>query len=191
MRLLTSKTAHDESGFTLVELMIALALAMLVLFAGDTWLVSASRVVTASTDRSINNAAAQNAVDQLESSVRFATGLLVSNNGTTLDVTNDSTSSDLPIPVTCAEWSLSGTNLVEQTTVGSSTNPGVIATGVSNLSFSAAGSPYDGLVTVTFTINQTNGGYDANGATVDETLSAENMSTPVASEQSYSGCSTL
>ncbi len=190
MRSLRSNTALDEGGFTLVELMIALALTVVVLFAADTWLVSTSRVVASSTDRAINNAAAQNAVDQLESSVRFATGLLVSDGGATLDVTNDSTSSDLPIPVSCAQWSLSGTNLVEETTAGSTPTPSVIARGVSNLSFSAAAAPYNGLVTVTFTINQTNA-FDANGASVQETLSAENMSTPAADGQAYSGCSTL
>jgi type II secretory pathway pseudopilin PulG len=191
MRPLTSEAARDEGGFTLLEMVVALALAMLVLYAGDMWLVSASRVVTASTDRSINNAAAQTVVDQLESSVRFATGLLVSGDGSTLDVTNNSSSTNsVAIPVTCAQWTLSGSNLVEQTTVGSGA-PSVIATGVSNLSFTGADAPYDGLVTVSFTINQTKGTSDANGATVDETLSAENMSTPVAPGESYSGCSTL
>jgi type II secretory pathway pseudopilin PulG len=191
MRPLTSEASRDEGGFTLLEMVVALALAMLVLYAGDTWLVSASQVVTASTDRSINNAAAQTVVDQLESSVRFATGLLVSGNGSILDVTNNSSSTNsVAIPVTCAQWSLSGNNLVEQTTVGSGA-PSVIATGVSNLSFTGAASPYDGLVTVSFTINQTKGTGDANGATVNETLSAENMSTPVVDGQSYSGCSTL
>jgi hypothetical protein len=38
---------------------------------------------------------------------------------------------------------------------------------------------YDGLVSVTFTINQTAGSLDANGVSINETLSAGNMASPV------------
>jgi type II secretory pathway pseudopilin PulG len=166
----TKQLGHEE-GLSLLELVVAMALAALVLFAATSWLISTNRAEAISTARSVNNAAAQSVVDQLDTNIRFATWVAIS--GSTLYVTNGSVANP---PITCTEWTSSGGNLTEQT---SSSHTSVIARGVSNLSFSGASVFYDGLVSVTFTINQTAGSLDANGVSINETLSAGNMASPV------------
>jgi Tfp pilus assembly protein PilW len=165
------KQLGDEEGVSLLELVMAMALAALVLFAATSWLISTNRAEAISTARSVNNAAAQSVIDQLDTNIRFATWVAIS--GGNLYVTNGSVTNP---PTTCTEWTSSGGNLTEQT---SSSNTSVIARGVSNLSFSGALAPYDGLVSVSFTINQTAGSLDANGVSINETLSAGNMASPV------------
>jgi type II secretory pathway pseudopilin PulG len=158
---------------SLLELVVAMAIAALVLFAAFTWLISANRALTTSTARSINNAAAQSVLDQLDTNIRFASWVAIAGSGSTLYVTNGSSNE---LPITCTAWSWSGGNLTEQT---SQTATSVIARGVSNLSFSGASAPYDGLVSISFTVNQTSGPADANGVSINETLSAGDMASPV------------
>ncbi len=166
-----AKPAPHEEGVSLLELVFAMALAALLMFAAFTWLISANRALATSTDRSVNNAAVQNVLDKMDNNIRFASWVAIS--GSTLYVTNGSSTN---LPITCTAWSSSGGNLTEQT---GNTAASVIATGVSNLSFSGSNTNYDGLVSITFTLNQTPGPLDANGVTANETLSAGNMAAQV------------
>jgi hypothetical protein len=101
----------------------------------------------------------------------------VSASNSTLYVTNPSTNVDQP---NCAWWYVSSGNLVMQT---SSTVVSVIARGVPSVTFSGTsgttGTTYQGLVSVSFTLNQTGGTTDPNGVTINEALSATNMASAV------------
>lgn len=164
--------SESERGVSLVELLIGIFIATLLLIAALNWLISANRTVSISTAKAVNNSAAQSVIDQIDSSLRFASDAWVSADEKTLYVQNGT--NDNP-PVTCIAWVFSGTTLSKKGASGSS----VIATGVSNYTFSGAASPYDGLVSVAFTLNQESTTQDSAGFTVDQTLSASNMASSV------------
>lgn len=173
---LTSRS-RDERGTTLLELMIVISLLSVVIWAAMSWLIEADRAVATSTDRAVNNTAAQSALDLLDSNLRFASSVSILG-GSTLYVQNgDSNNTVEPL---CVAWSEQNGDLVEQTTSNSAqaTN---IAPGVSGLSFSPSSSNYTGLVTVSFTLNQSTKDAESTGVPVIETLSAANMTGPVTS----------
>jgi type II secretory pathway pseudopilin PulG len=164
----------EARGFTMI---IALSLLSIVLAAAVAWLISATHVVAIGTASVGDNSAAQSAIDRLDANVRFATGLAVSANNQILYVTNPSTNIDQP---NCTWWYVSGGNLIMQS---SSTDLSVIAQGVSVVTFSGTsattGNTYQGLVSVSFTLNQTGGSTDPSGVTINEALSASNMASAV------------
>lgn len=167
---------HDERGVTVVEMVVALMILSIVLTAATAWLISANRAVGTTTARSVDNAAAQSAINELDSDIRFASTLLIECSSTSAcSSISGSVLSVLGGATGCAHWYSSNGNLVEQTT---SSKSSIIATGISNLIFSG-NSSYDGLVTVSFTLNQTNGADSGNGVYVYESFSASNMSTGV------------
>ena len=171
--LVTPSGATDsDSGVSLVELLIGILVATLLLIAAINWLISANRTVSISTAKAANNAAAQNVVDQIDNSLRFASDAWVSADNKTLYVQNGTTANP---PITCAAWVFNGSTLSKKGAAGSS----VIASGVSNYTFSRGASPYDGLVSVSFTLNQASTTQDTSGVTVSQTLSASNMASPV------------
>jgi Tfp pilus assembly protein PilW len=179
--LLTLEPGKDrDRGVSLIELLIGIFVATLLLIAAINWLISANRTVSISTAKAINNSAAQNVIDQIDASLRFASGAWISSNSKTLYVQNGTASNP---PKTCIAWVFNGSSLSKEGATGSS----VIASGVSNYEFSRAASPYDGLVSVAFTLNQASTTQDAAGVTIDETLSASNMASPV----SIGSCSPL
>lgn len=169
--------SEDERGTTLLEMVFALSIVILVLTGALVWLSSANRVVATTSDRAGDNAAAQSAIDQLDVDLRYASDVAIEGCGsgcsdrnpvgTELYVLNGASN--------CAAWYATGGNLVEQT---SSTAMSVVAAGISSLSF-ATNSSYNGLISVSFTLNQTDGQADPNGVTIDESFAASNMSTAV------------
>ena len=171
----------DETGATIFEMIVSMAIVVVIFLGALDWLTVMNRAVKTNTDRVTNNAAAQRAIDQMDVNIRFATNVVVcpaagcrqasSGNpvGVQLFVTNG--------PQKCTEWYQSGSNLVEQMSSGSST---IVTAGVSNLSF-AGNSAYNGLISVSFTLNQSNSQTDPDGVTVDESFAASNMATAVGS----------
>jgi Tfp pilus assembly protein PilW len=155
---------RNDNGFTVLEIMMASFLALIVLALALAWLLSAQKEVATNTNRAANNAAAQSVLDQLDSNLRFATAAYVSSDLSTLYVVNS--------PNICTKWYVTGGDLVEQTT---STAVSVVARGVPNVTFSG-NTAYNGLVSVTFTLNQSSGTSDSTGVNVDQALSASNMS---------------
>lgn len=167
---------RDEQGVTVVEMVIALMVLSILLTAATAWLISANRAVATTTARSVDNAAAQSAINELDSDIRFANTVVIQCDSTTACTnTSGSVLSVSGGNAGCAHWYANDGNLVEQTKSGQSS---IIATGVSGLSFSG-NSSYDGLVTVSFTLNQSNGVDSGKGFYVYESFSATNMSTGV------------
>lgn len=167
---------------SVLELIIAVFVATILLVAALNWVISANRTVSISTAKAVNNSAAQNVVDDLDASLRFASGLWISsdgsttsNAGNTLYVQDGSATNP---PQTCTAWQFTGTTLVRENAHGSS----VVATGVTPQTggaFRAAASPYEGLASVTFTVMQAASRLDSTGTTVTATLSASNDSQTV------------
>lgn len=172
-----------EEGFGLLELIIAGAVLAVVLAMVGNYLISASRTVAQSTAHQDDNAAAQQALGLIESNVRFACNLSIL--AGTLYVSNSAGNCSNPSQPACAEWSLSSGNLVEKTLNSNAT----VARGVSGLTFTGNGS-YNGLVTVQFNVRQPpDQSDDPNGVTVNETLTAQNMTQAIPALGSVlSGC---
>lgn len=171
MLVRTDRSGRDH-GVSLTELLIGMLVGTLLLIAAINWLISANRTVSISTAKAMNNSVAQNVIDQIDASLRFASDAWVSADNKTLYVQNGTSANP---PISCIAWVFSGTALSKRSAGGSS----VIANGVSNDTFSGAASPYDGLVSVAFTLNQASTTQDSAGVTVAETLSAANMPSPV------------
>jgi Tfp pilus assembly protein PilW len=171
--------ARREEGFGLLDLVIAGAILAIVLVMVGNYLISASRTVAQSTAHQDDNAAAQRTLSLMESDVRFACNLSIL--AGTLYVSNCGSSSQ----PACAEWFASGGNLIEKTTSGNA----VVTRGITGLTFTG-NVTYNGLVTVQFNLRQPpDQTYDPNGVTVNETLTAQNMTAginPVGSV--LSGC---
>ena len=160
-----------DEGLTVVEVTIAaVILAMLLAIVGD-YLFSADVTVASSAAHQDDNAAAQTALLLVEGNVRFACDMSVS--GGTLYVEN-SCGGTSPQCATWSgtEWSESGGQLIETTAAGSS----AVANGISGLAFTT-NSSYTGLVTVQFNLRQPQDkGGDPSGVSVNQTLTARNMS---------------
>lgn len=176
------RRCHEE-GFTLVEVVLSAALLVVVLAIVGNYLISANRTVTQSTAQQNDNAAAQRALGLLEANIRFACDMSI--NGGTLYVANTGVNCTNSSQPACAEWSTSAGQLTEKTSI---TGSGVVASGVSALSFTQS-SQYNGLVTVQFTLKQPQDqGSDTSGATVNQTLTARNMSHSVQTGTVVSAC---
>ena len=171
-----------ENGFGLVELTVAGAIFAIVLVIVGNYLVSSTRTVNQSTAHQDDTAAAQKTLNLLDTNVRFACDMSIS--GGTLYVANTEGSCSTQGQPACAEWSTSGGNLTEK----SSSGIAKVANGVSGLAFSSNAS-YNGLVTFQFNLRQAQDqSADPTGVTVNETVTAENMSRPVPSGTALSGC---
>jgi prepilin-type N-terminal cleavage/methylation domain-containing protein len=177
--------AAGQDGVTLLEMMIAVMVAVVVLAGAADWLLSSERAVATTTARSADNASAQRAIDAIDSDLRFATAVGVSSDGGTLYVSNydvqeaSSESSAQVAESQCQVWALSGGDLTEQVSTLSGPATNVIATGVASLQFTGYPYPYDGLVSASLVVDQ-NPAADKSGAAIQETLSAGNMASPVA-----------
>jgi len=172
-----------EQGITLVEVTISgLVLAIVLAIVGN-YLISTNRTVSEGTAQQNDNATAQRVLSLLEANIRYACNMSI--NGGTLYVANaglNCTNQGQPV---CAEWSSSGGQLTERTSV---TNADVIANGVSGVSFTQA-NQFNGLVTAQFTIRQPQDqASDPIGVTVNQTLTARNMSQSVLLGTALSGC---
>jgi prepilin-type N-terminal cleavage/methylation domain-containing protein len=166
----------DERGVTVLEMVIAMMIMAIVLTAATAWLISANRAVATTTARSVDSASAQAAINQLDTAIRFADTIVIQCSSTTAcSNTSGSVLSVSGGTAGCAHWYASDGDLVEQT---SWDRTSVVATDVSNLTFSG-NSSYDGLVTVSFTLNQSSGVDSGKGFYVYESFSATNMSTGV------------
>ncbi|HEX4865258.1 MAG TPA: prepilin-type N-terminal cleavage/methylation domain-containing protein [Acidimicrobiales bacterium] len=173
----------SEDGFTLVEVIVAAAVLVVLLIIVGNYLISASQSVAQSTAHQNDNAAAQRAVGLIDSNVRFACTMSIS--AGTLYVVNATSGCSNPGQPACAEWSSAGGALTEKT---SSSGTSTVANGVSGLSF-ASNSAYNGLVTVRFNLRQPQDqAADSAGVSVDETLTAQNMSQAVPVGTVPSGC---
>jgi Tfp pilus assembly protein PilW len=159
---------RGEEGVTLVEMMVTTLLLVVVVLIIMSFLISMTTSVSVGTARAANDSVAKGALSVLEADLRFASNIsIASANGGAGPLWVASTSSP-----TCAEWYLSGTNLVEQTSSAASS---VVARGVSALQFT--GHPgYQGLVTVGFTVALPQfTSQDKTGTVVNETIAAQNM----------------
>lgn len=175
--------ASSEEGFGLVELMIATVILTILLAIIGNYLISASRAVALSTAHQNDNAAAQKTLSLIDSNVRFACDASILS-GTLYVANTGGSCGNNPSQPSCAEWYLSGNNLMEKSSSGTAT----IATGVSGLGFTG-NTDYNGLVTVQFNLRQpSDQSADPGGVTIDETVTAQNMSHSVATGSSLSGC---
>jgi type II secretory pathway pseudopilin PulG len=172
-----------EDGFGLLEMTVAGVVLAIVLSIVGNYLISASRTVAQSTAHQDDNAAAQRALSLIESNVRYACNMSILSG--TLYVSNSAGACSNPSQPVCAEWYLSGGNLVEKTSSGSAP----VVSGVSGLTFTGNTS-YNGLLTVQFNLRQpADQSNDPNGVTVNQTLSALNMTQGISSVGSVlSGC---
>ena len=155
-----------EQGTSLVEVAVAgLILAVVVAIVGN-YLFSAGNTVSRSAARQDDNAAAETALGLIESNVRFACNMSISDGA--LYVENSCGDPQQ----SCTEWSSGGGKLVEKTSGGDA----AVANGVTGLTFSTNGS-YNGLVTVQFNLRQPQDrSGDPGGVTSTQTLTARNMS---------------
>lgn len=157
-----------EHGFTMLEILITIGLLGAVLVIVMSFLVSAERTAAVGTARVADDGAAKSAMAVLEADVRYATGVSISSDGSTLYVAASSPA--------CAAWSASSGDLVERT---SSTTTSVVTQGISNLAFTGS-SGYQGLVTISFDLALPKyASTDTGGTHMIETLSAQNMTGPV------------
>ena len=174
--------ASRDEGFGLIELMVAgVVLAILLAIVGN-YLVSASRSVAQSTAHQDDNAAAQRAAALIDTNIRLACNVSILNG--TLYVSNSGGACSNANQPACAEWYLSGANLVEKSASGNAT----VATGIRGLAFTS-NTDYNGLVTVQFNLRQPQDqADDAAGVTVNETVTALNMTSAVSIGSALSGC---
>ena len=169
MRDLKERSASRECGFTIIDVTVALLILAVVMAMVGNYLFSAGNTVSRSAAHQDDNAAAQTALGLIESNVRFACNMSISSG--TLYVQNTCGVT----PPACTEWSSAGTQLIEKSLAGKA----AVANGISGLSFSTNGS-YNALVTIQFVLRQPQDqAGDPSGVSVDETLTARNMSTPV------------
>lgn len=169
MRDLKEEVASRDRGFTIVDVSVALLILAVVLAMVGNYLFSAGNTVSRSAAHQDDNAAAQAALGLIESNVRFACNMSISSG--TLYVQNTCGVT----PPVCTEWSSTGNQLIEKSSGGNA----AVANGISGLSFSTNGS-YNALVTIQFVLRQPRDqAGDPGGVSVDETLTARNMSGPV------------
>jgi type II secretory pathway component PulJ len=172
-----------EEGFTLVEMVLSGVLLVVVLTIVGNYLISANRTVTQSTAQQNDNAAAQRALGLLDANIRFACSMSI--NGGTLYVANSGANCTNPSQPACAEWSTSAGQLTERTSI---TGTAVVASGISGLSFTQS-NQYNGLVSVQFTLKQPQDqASDTAGVTVNQTLTARNMSQSVQTGTVVNAC---
>ena len=177
-----SRPAANDDGFSLVEVTVGAAILVILFAIVGNYLVSAGRTVSNSTAHQDNNAAAQRTVELIDANVRYACNVSIL--AATLYVSNSSGTCSTPGQPACAEWYASGSNLVEKTSSGT----GTVATGVSGVVFTGNAS-YNGLVTIQFNLRQPQDqAADATGATVNETVTAQNMPQPVSVGSALGGC---
>ena len=177
---MTSPARND--GFTIVELVVAGTILAVALAMVGNYIISAGRSVAQSTAHQDDNAAAQRIIDQLDGNIRFACSISIS--GQILYVANTSGTCTTPGEPACAEWTSSVGSLIETTASGTST----IARGVSALSFTS-NSAYSGLVTFQMTLRQPQDqAADPPGVSINQTVTARNMSQPVLTGSALSGC---
>ncbi|MHB1533536.1 MAG: PulJ/GspJ family protein [Acidimicrobiales bacterium] len=167
----------DESGFSLLELMIVCALLLVVLSIVGNFLINANRAVAVSVARAQNNNVAQNIVNRLNHSVQVADPAWISSDGTTLWVVNNPAYTG-GTEASCETWTFGGGQLSEATPAGSST------VAIKGVGPAGEGVPYfttsrsvDGLVGVQFAVAAP--GVVAGAVTVDDSLHAANMAAPV------------
>lgn len=155
-----------DDGYSLVEVTVTgLILAVVLAIVGN-YLFSAGNTVARSAARQDDNAAAATALGLIESNVRFACNMSISNS--TLYVENSCGDPQQ----SCTEWSSGGGKLIEKMPGGQA----AVANGVTGLTFTTNGS-YNGLVTIQFNLRQPQDqSGDAGGVTSTETLTARNMS---------------
>ena len=171
----------DERGVTLVEMLIASLIVAVTLSAAAGWLVSASHAMATNTSRSADNAAAQAVVARIDSNVRYAQNLVLDSCGTTCTSLYVTGASGL-----CTEWYSSNGDLLEETTKN---NSSIIATGVTGLTF-AGNASYNGLISVSFSLNQAPKGTEETAVSIYESFAADNMPAAVqAASDSNRPCS--
>jgi prepilin-type N-terminal cleavage/methylation domain-containing protein len=170
-----SSNSRAEEGFTLIELVLTLALLGVVLAIVGNFLVNSDRTVAASTASMDANAAAQDAFDRLDADIRFACEVSIPSQGaSTVYLLNspDSNCSTSEPGASCAEWTLSGQQLTRQ--VSGEASAGEVATGVSSLSF-ATNTAYPNLVGVSLQIQPQSSIGSPSPVSLDETVSATNI----------------
>lgn len=165
-----------------MELMLAAVLLTILLAIVGNYLISASRSVAQSTAHQDDNAAAQRALSHIDTNVRLACNVSILSG--TLYVSNSGSACNNPNQPACAEWYLSGGNLVEKVATGNA----IVATGISGLAFTG-NAAYNGLVTVQFNLRQPQDqADDTAGVTVNETVTALNMTQAISIGSALSGC---
>ncbi len=150
---------------------VVAAILIVVLVIVMSFLVSANNTVAAGTARAADDSVARTASTLLDANIRFASNISISPDGSTLYVVASQPA--------CTVWTVSGGNLTERT---APTTSSVVANGVSTTGAAFTGNAaYQALVTVGFTVSLPgNSSRDQGGSHVLQTLSAENMTGPVA-----------
>ncbi len=99
-------TRDEESGFTLIEMMVVAAILIVVLVIVTSFLVSANNSVAAGTARAADDSVARTAATLLDANIRFATNISISTDGSTLYVVANQPA--------CTVWTVAGGNLTER-----------------------------------------------------------------------------
>jgi prepilin-type N-terminal cleavage/methylation domain-containing protein len=185
---------REETGFTLIETSVVLALLGLVVGISLNFLVSADNTINVSTQRSANNNQARLALSAIDASVRYASNVSISADGKTLYVDNGNSNTSYPASnePACIVWAFNtpGT-LTEQTGTTTATLGAAMPwSGVSFLSgvpaFAAStltttlstGSTvptYAGLISIHLEVNQVSS-VAGSGVEVVDSVAAGNMS---------------
>ncbi len=183
--------AADERGFTLVEMTIATAIAMLVIAMALMAVVEGQRTVDTAVAKTQDANAAQSVVDRIATQVRQASALGI--------VTNDSESQLwVSSGTACTEWVFTGSPSDElesgsgasRSTIG---DLGVQLTGVTSGSFTGFAN-YAGLVDISLSVEQQqvstgNGRLDAGApAALELEVDDPDVSTAVASTYPAGSC---
>ncbi|HWG74731.1 MAG TPA: hypothetical protein VG184_11830 [Acidimicrobiales bacterium] len=196
LRRFRERWGGAEAGFSMMEMVVVCALLTVVMAISLYFLVSSGSAVGAATARSNNNSQARNVIGAIEATVRYASSVSISADGSTLYVDNSNshtsyTSLSVPgngVPK-CEEWvsttspgvlkELTGTTTATLATTA--TYQGVSpATGAGKVVFSS-NSGYAGLLSVHLLVNETSSPASSSGVDITDTMTAANMSAPITS----------